>query len=46
MPMDEADKEKSAFATLDGLYEFNVMPFRLWNVPATVERMIDTVLRG
>lgn len=46
IPMDEADKEKTAFSTPDGLYEFNVMPFGLCNAPATFERMIDTVLRG
>lgn len=46
IPMHEADKEKTAFATPDGLYEFNVMPFGLCNAPATFERMIDTVLRG
>lgn len=46
IPMNEADKKKTAFATPDGLYEFNVMPFGLCNAPATFERMIDNVLRG
>ena len=46
IPMHEDDKEKTAFSTPDGLYEFNVMPFGLCNAPATFERMIDTVLRG
>lgn len=44
--MNESDKEKTAFATPDDLYEFNVMPFGLCNDPATFERMIDTVLHG
>lgn len=44
--MHEDDKEKTAFTTPDGLYEFNVMPFKLCHAPATFERMIDTVLRG
>lgn len=46
IPMAEKDKEKTAFTTPDGLYEFNVMPFGLSNAPATFERMIDAVLRG
>lgn len=46
IPMNEADKEKTAFTTPDGLYEFNVMPFGLCNAPATFERMIGDVLRG
>ena len=29
IPMDEKDKEKTAFATREGLYEFNTMPFGL-----------------
>ena len=33
--MNEADKEKTAFIMYKGLYEFNVMPFGLCNVPGT-----------
>lgn len=46
IPMHPADKEKTAFITPDGLYEFNVMPFGLCNAPATFERFMDTILRG
>lgn len=46
IPVHPDDKEKTAFVTPDGLFEFNVMPFGLCNAPATFERFIDTVLRG
>lgn len=46
IPMHAADKEKTAFVTPDGLYEFNVMPFGLCNAPATFERFMDSILRG
>ena len=33
IPLDERDKEKTAFTCHRGLYEYNVMPFGLANVP-------------
>ncbi|UYV82112.1 K02A2.6-like [Cordylochernes scorpioides] len=44
--VDEADREKTAFVTPDGLFEFRVMPFGLCNAPATFERIMDNLLRG
>ncbi|UYV66747.1 hypothetical protein LAZ67_4002754 [Cordylochernes scorpioides] len=44
--IDEADREKTAFITPDGLFEFKVMPFGLCKAPATFERMMDNLLKG
>ena len=44
--MDGSAKEKTAFAFHQGLFEFNVMPFDLLNVPAVYHELIFVVSQG
>ena len=46
VPMAAKDKHLTAFATKDGLFEWNVMPFGLRNAPATYCKLMGTVLAG
>lgn len=42
--MEENSKEKTAFVTCYGQYEFNRMPFGLTNAPSVFQRLINRVL--
>ena len=44
--MDEADKEKTAFAFHYGQFEFSVMPLGLSNAPAIFQDLMSIVLQG
>ncbi len=43
--MNENDKEKIAFITPWGLFKWNVMPFGLYNILATFQRIMNHILR-
>ena len=42
----EDAKEKTAFTTRNGLYQWEVLPFGLTSAPSTFERLMETALRG
>jgi hypothetical protein len=44
VPIREEDKEKTAFKTKDGLYEFNVLPPGLKNAPPSFQRIMNSVV--
>ncbi|KAJ0392460.1 hypothetical protein P43SY_002014 [Pythium insidiosum] len=46
IPVAPGDRDKTAFATRQGLFRFRRMPFGLTNAPGTFQRLMDCVLRG
>jgi hypothetical protein len=45
IPIEDEDKEKTAFTTRSGTYQFTVMPFGLTGAPGAFCRAIDNTLR-
>ncbi|XP_061920399.1 uncharacterized protein LOC133661276 [Entelurus aequoreus] len=45
IPLSPESKEKTAFSTPEGLYQFVTLPFGLFGAPATFQRLMDRVLR-
>ena len=44
--MNPKDREKNAFCSMSGLFEFQVMPFNFCNAPSTFECLMDKVFHG
>lgn len=45
VPLAPKAREKTAFATPDGLFHYRKLPFGLHGAPATFQRLMDWVLR-
>lgn len=45
VPLTDSAKEKTAFVTPDGLFQYLCLPFGLHGAPATFQRLMDIVLK-
>ena len=45
IPLDEQSREKTAFITHQGLYEYNRLPIRLANSPSVFQRALNFILK-
>ncbi|KAJ8268644.1 hypothetical protein COCON_G00138160 [Conger conger] len=45
VPLTPQAREKTAFATPDGLFQYRVLPFGVHGAPATFQRLMDNLLR-
>ena len=46
VPLSECAKEILAFGIPDRLFHYTVMPFGIWNAPATFLHMINRIILG
>ena len=46
IPINDSDKEKTAFITPFGLYQFNVLPMGLRNSPPTFQKVMTDTLKS
>ncbi|CAF4596722.1 unnamed protein product [Rotaria sp. Silwood2] len=44
IPIQDCDKEKTAFCTQDGLYQFEVLSMGLMNAPSTFQRVMNNII--
>ncbi|CAF1488885.1 unnamed protein product [Adineta steineri] len=44
IPIQDCDKEKTAFCTQDGLYQFEVLSMGLMNAPPTFQRVMNNII--
>ena len=44
VPLTQSAREKTAFATSEGLYQYTALPFGVHGAPATFQRMMDHLL--